>query len=173
MTTLETERLIIRPWRREDRPALARMARDAEMMRYVTRGQTWSDEAIDQMLERQRRHLTQHGVCFGATALKASGEVIGVVGMQQLDNGDFELGWWVWKDYWGRGFATEAASAYVEYARHVMGLSSLVAVIDPPNIASKVVAARLGLRCERIMNARRTISRRDNEPIALYRIRFQ
>lgn len=172
MTTLETDRLIIRPWRHEDRPALARMAGDAEMMRYVTRGQTWSDEAVDQMLERQRLHLAQHGVCFGATQLKSSGEVIGVVGMQQLDGGEFELGWWIWKDYWGRGFATEAAGAYVEYARDAMGLKTLVAVIDPPNIASKVVAERLGLRFERIMNARRTISRRDNEPIALYRVRF-
>lgn len=172
MTTLETDRLIIRPWRSEDRPAIARMAGDAEMMRYVTRGQTWSDEAIDQMLERQHRHLARHGVCFGATELRSSGEVIGVVGMQQLDDGEFELGWWIWKDHWGQGYATEAARVFVEYARDVMALKTLVAVIDPPNIASKVVAEKLGLRFECTRSACETISRREDEPIAFYRMRL-
>lgn len=117
MTIFQTERLVIRPWRDEDRPALERMVRDAEMMRYVTQG-------------------------------------------------------WIWKDYWGQGFATEAARAFVDYARDVMGLTTLVAVIDPPNAASKAVAEKLGLRFECIKSARETISRCEDLPIAFYRIRF-
>ncbi|WP_376695746.1 GNAT family N-acetyltransferase [Wenzhouxiangella sp. EGI_FJ10305] len=172
MTTLRTQRLIIRPWRQDDRPALERMVRDADMMRYVTQGRTWSDESVDEMLERQQRHLAQHGVCFGAAELATTGEVIGLVGLQQLDDGDFELGWWIWRDYWGQGFATEAGGAFVAHARDVMGLKTLVAVIDPPNAASRAVAEKLGLRFECTKSARETISRREDLPIAFYRIRF-
>lgn len=172
MTTLQTERLTIRPWRSEDRPALERMVRDPEMMRYVTQGRTWSDEAIDEMLERQQGHLAKHGVCFGAAELRETGEVIGLVGLQQLDDGEFELGWWIWKEHWGQGFATEAARAFVDHARDVMGLKTLVAVIDPPNAASKAVAEKLGLRCECIKSARETIARREDMPIAFYRMQL-
>jgi [ribosomal protein S5]-alanine N-acetyltransferase len=172
VTTLRTERLIIRSWRPEDRPALERMVRDPEMMRYVTQGRTWSDEAVDEMLERQQRQLAKHGVCFGAAELRESGEVIGLVGLQQLDDGEFELGWWIWKDHWGQGFATEAARAFVDHARDVMGLKTLVAVIDPPNTASKAVAEKLGLRFECIKSARETIARREDMPISFYRMQL-
>lgn len=172
MSTFETERLTIRPWQAKDRPALERMVRDPEMMRYVTQGRTWSDDAVDEMFERQNRHLERHGVCFGAVELAETGEVIGLVGLQQLDDGEFELGWWIWKDFWGNGFATEAARAFVDHARDIMGLESLVAVIDPPNAASKAVAEKLGLRFECIKSARETISRREDLPIAFYRMRL-
>lgn len=169
MIALETRRLRLRPWQADDRPALERMARDAEMMRYVTGGRTWSDDAIDALLARQARHLDAHGVCFCAAELKAGGEIIGLVGMQPLDSGEFELGWWVWKAHWGQGLATEAAEAFVEYARSVMGLSTLVAVIDPPNVASIRVAAKLGLRFDRHQPASETLATRDDKLIALYR----
>ncbi len=162
----------MRPWRSRDRSALERMVRDADMMRYITQGQTWSDEAVDEMLERQARHLDVHGVCFCATELTATGEVIGLVGLQPLDDGDFELGWWIWKDHWGQGFATEAGRAFVAHARDVLGLKTLVAVIDPPNAASRAVAEKLGLRFECIKSARETIARREDMPIAFYRVRF-
>lgn len=167
---LETQRLAIRPWRKDDRAALEQMVRDTEMMRYVTQGRIWSDQAVDELLERQRRHLDRHGVCFAATTLKSSGEVIGLVGLQQLDSGDFELGWWIWKDYWGQGYATEAARAFVDHAREVMNLTTLVAVIDPPNAASKAVAEKLGMRFECIKSAHETSARRPEVPIELYRI---
>ncbi len=148
------------------------MVRDPEMMRYVTQGRTWSDEAVDEMLERQGRHLANHGVCFGAAEVTKTGEVIGLVGMQQLDDGDFELGWWIWKEHWGQGYATEAGRAFVEHARDVMGLKTLVAVIDPPNVASKTVARKLGLEFESKKRACETISRRDDQIIDFYRVRF-
>jgi ribosomal-protein-alanine N-acetyltransferase len=170
LVALETERLRLRPWQADDRPALERMARDAEMMRYVTHGRTWSDDAIDELLERQARHLELHGVCFFAAELKAGGEVVGLVGLQPLDSGEFELGWWIWKDYWGQGLATEAARVFVDHAREVMNLDSLVAVIEPDNAASIRVADKLGLRFERRLPASQTLARRDDEIIALYRI---
>lgn len=163
----------MRPWRPADRPALERMVRDAEMMRYVTQGRTWSDTAIDEMLERQALHLERHGVCFAAVECKSSSEVIGLVGMQQLDDGDFELGWWIWKAYWGLGYATEAAQAHVAHARDVMGLTRLAAVIDPPNAASIAVAEKLGMRFVDMRSARDTLAWREDVPIAYYLMDLQ
>ena len=165
---LHTERLRIRPWIESDRPALERMVRDPEMMRYITHGRTWSDEEVDRILERQARHLEQYGACFGAVVLVESGEVIGLAGLQPHDDGQFELGWWIWKAYWGCGYATEAATALVAYARDVMGLGRLVAVIDPPNIASRRVAEKIGMRLECTKSARETIATREDMPIAYY-----
>lgn len=165
---METGRLQIRPWLESNRPALERMARDAEMMRYVTRGRAWSDEEVDEFLERQARHLANHGICFGAVVLAESGEVIGMAGLQPHDDGQFELGWWIWKAHWGQGYATEAATAFVSYARDVMSLKRLVAVIDPPNVSSIKVAEKLGMRFECIKSARETIAKREDMPIAYY-----
>lgn len=172
MIALETPRLRLRPWQADDRPALERMVRDTDMMRYVTGGRIWSDDAVDELLERQARHLAAYGVCFCAAELKAGGEVVGLVGLQPLDSGEFELGWWIWKAHWGHGLATEAGAAFVAYARETMGLDTLVAVIDPPNAASRAVAEKLGLHFECLKSGRETIARRDDAPIAFYRIRF-
>jgi [ribosomal protein S5]-alanine N-acetyltransferase len=163
-----TERLRIRPWQAADRPALERMVRDPDMMRYITHGRTWADDEVDELLERQARHLRNHGICFGAVELLATGEVIGLVGMQPHDDGQFELGWWIWKAHWGRGYATEAARAFIAHARDVMGLDRLVAVIDPPNTASIKVAEHLGMSFECIKSATDTIAMRPDIPIAYY-----
>lgn len=163
-----TERLRIRPWQPEDRPALERMVRDPDMMRHITRGRTWADDEVDELLERQARHLRNHHICFGAVELAATGEVIGLVGMQPHDDGQFELGWWIWKEYWGHGYATEAARAFVRHARDVMGLDRLVAVIDPPNAGSIKVAEHLGMTFECIKSARETIAKREDIPVAYY-----
>jgi [ribosomal protein S5]-alanine N-acetyltransferase len=165
---LHTDRLHIRPWLASDRPALEQMARDPDMMRYITQGRAFSDEEVDELLERQARHLKAHGVCFAAVELLETAQVIGLVGLQPHDDGQFELGWWIWKSCWGRGYASEAAAAFVEYARDVMGLERLVAVIDPLNAASARVAEKLGLRFEDIRSARETIAARPDMPIAYY-----
>lgn len=164
----QTQRLSIIPWTAQDRPGLERMARDPEMMRHITQGRIFSDARIDEFLERQARHLANHGVCFGAAKLHDSGEVIGLIGMQPHDDGQFELGWWIWKDYWSQGYATEAIQPFIAHARDAMGLKRLVAVIDPPNIASCRVAEKLGMRFECIKSARETVATRDDVPIAYY-----
>ena len=169
----ETERLQIRPWRPEDRPALEQMARDPEMMRHVTAGRTWSDAQLDEFFERQERHLTNHGICFGAVELTGTGEVIGLAGMQPHDDGRFELGWWIWKTYWGRGYATEAIRPFVAHARDSMGLKLVVAIIDPPNAASKRVAAKLGMRHDCTKSARETIAQRDDVPVDYFVLRLR
>lgn len=163
-----TDRLHIRPWLQSDRAALARLTGDAEMMRYLSNGEPWSDVRIDELAARIEAHLARHGISFGALERRDSGEVIGLAGLQQLDSGDFELGWWIWKDYWGQGLAMEGTQPFIEHARDQLGLSRLFAVIDPDNLASRRVAEKLGMVFEGIKSARETMAMRPDEPIAIY-----
>lgn len=163
-----TPRLLIRPWLDADRPALQQMVTDQEMMRHIGDGSLWSEARIDDFLTRQQQHLKRHGVCFGAVALADSGRVVGLAGMQKLDTGDFELGWWIWKDYRGQGLAVEAVLPFIRHARDVMQLNRLVAVIDPPNSASIRVAEKLGMVFERRMSAAETLASRGASIVSLY-----
>jgi ribosomal-protein-alanine N-acetyltransferase len=163
-----TDRLRIRPWTRDDREALVRFTSDAGMMRYITQGEIWSDERIDELTDRIERHLALHGICFGALERRDSGEIVGLSGLQQLDSGEFELGWWIWKDYWGQGLAIEGTRPFIDHARERMGLTRLVAVIDKDNVASKRVAEKLGMAFEGMKSARETMAIRPDTPVAFY-----
>ncbi len=123
---------------------------------------------MDEFLKRQARHVARHGVCMGPVEWIQTGEVVGLAGLQPLDNGEFELGWWIWKAYWNRGLATEAGRALIAHARAAMGLHRLAAVIDEANWASRRVAEKLGMQFTGIQSARDTNALRPDLPIALY-----
>lgn len=150
MFQLETERLIIRPWEGRDRAAFTGMARDPEVMRFVHRGEPYTDEEIDAFMARQAKNLADAGACMGAMVEKSSGRVVGVAGTQPLGRTpDFEIGWWLAREAWGRGYATEAGAAAMQHVFDVVGKPRAVAIIDPGNDASVAVALRLGMTYDR------------------------
>jgi ribosomal-protein-alanine N-acetyltransferase len=149
MFQLETDRLLIRPWQPEDRPAFAAMATDPEVMRYVHHGEPYTEKEMDDFLARQARQLAEHDVCMGALVEKSSGRVVGVAGVQPLGkSGDLEIGWWLSRDVWGRGYATEAGGAAMQHVLQTLERPRVVAIIDPGNDASVRVVQRLGMRYE-------------------------
>jgi RimJ/RimL family protein N-acetyltransferase len=166
---IDTPRAFVRPWEAVDRPALTRFVHDAEMMRYISFGRVWDEARIDALFERQRGYLEKHGACVGAVVLKESGAVMGVAGIQPLDKaGVFEFAWWIWKDYWNRGFATEVAKALKHHAFEVMGLPRVVAVADVPNLASIRVMQKIGMRYEGTRNAHDLATRHPDVEVAYY-----
>ncbi len=169
-TLITTERLLIRTWRPADRPALEQMTGDSEMMRFLTDGRVWSDVEIDEFIARQQRHQDKHNICMGLMTERTSGTAVGVAGLQPLDDGNFELGWWVWKDHWGLGFASEAGHALIRHARTIMRLRQVFAVIDPLNQASIRVAEKIGLRYQCHKRACETVARRDQRQVAIYQL---
>jgi RimJ/RimL family protein N-acetyltransferase len=149
MFGLETERLIIRPWTPEDRPAFTALTYDPAVMRYVHGGEPYSEAEVDEWFTRQARQLREQDVCMGAMIEKASGRLVGIAGTQPLGTtGDLEIGWWLAQDVWGRGYATEAGGAAMRHVLETLGRKRVVAVIDPPNEPSKRVVGRLGMKYE-------------------------
>lgn len=150
VTFLETERLLIRPWAAGDREAFTAMASDPEVMRYVHGGTPFSEAEIDEFLGRQARQFAELGVGMGAMVEKERGVVVGVAGAQPLGTtGDLEIGWWVARDMWGRGYATEAGGAAMRHVLETLERPRVVAIIDPGNESSKRVVGRLGMRYDR------------------------
>ena len=147
---LETERLLIRPWQAGDRDAFVAMAHDPVVTRYVHAGTPYSDAEIEEFLSRQARHEAELGVCMGAMVEKNSGQVVGIAGIQPLGTtGQLEIGWWLMRDRWGRGYATEAGNAAMRHVFDALGRLRVAAIIDPGNEASVRVATRLGMRYDR------------------------
>ena len=145
----ETERLIIRTWRDEDRPAFAAIMSDPEVTRYVGGGKPFTPADVDGWFERQARQIAEFGMCMGAVVEKDSTRVVGLSGVQPLGTtSDLEIGWIFARDTWGRGYATEAGQAAMNHVLTTLGRSRVVAIIDPDNEPSKRVAARLGMQYE-------------------------
>ena len=166
---IASPRLYIRPWEDTDRPAFARFVHDPEMVRYLGTGEIGDDPRIDATLARQRDTLAKHGCCLGAVVLKESGEVVGLAGIQPLgDTGVFEMGWWIWKDYWRRGYATELAFAMRDHAFGVLKLEQIVAIANVPNQASIRVMQKIGMRYTGTRSARGLAARYPDIEVVYY-----
>ena len=148
-TALETARLKLRLFAEKDLDALAAMYADAETMRYIgegktfNRGETW--RAISSMLG----HWLLRGYGMWAIELKGTGEMIGRAGFIYPEGWPgFELGWMVAKPFWGRGYATEAAEAALDYAQRELDKSRVISLIRRDNLPSIRVAEKIGARFE-------------------------
>jgi [ribosomal protein S5]-alanine N-acetyltransferase len=149
MFGLETDRLFIRPWTPADRPAFIALTEDPEVMRYVHGGQPYAEDEVDEWFTRQARQLAEHDVCMGALIEKATGRLVGIAGTQPLGTtGNLEIGWWLAREVWGRGYATEAGGAAMRHVLETLGHKRVVAIIDPDNEPSKRVVERLGMHYE-------------------------
>lgn len=146
---IETERLRLRGWTAEDAEPLSVLAKDPEVMRYISGGTPHTDEQIAAFVERQVRAQSELGWCRWALQLRepAAGdpaEVIGFTGPGCTFAPDVEVGWWVHRDLWGRGLAQEAARAAVDHCFAGLGLPRLICCVHPDNAASLRVAEKTG-----------------------------
>ena len=153
MTTItETPRLILRHFDVADADALQHVFGDPHVMHFGPGVQTpqWVAEWLRTWID--RRYATW-GFGMWAVVEKSSGGVIGYCGLTQFNNrcapDDVELGYRLARAHWGRGYATEAATAARDHAFGALALPRIIAMIDPRNTASLRVAEKLGMRYER------------------------
>ena len=147
---LETKRLVLRPLRPEDVPALARLWTDAVVTRFMG-GPRQYDEVAATLLE-DSRSASPPPYDLDVLVHKASEEVIGHCGIidKEIDGvTEYELTYVLAASAWGRGYATEIARAIRDDATGRLGLHRIVALIEPANAASKRVAEKTGLRYEK------------------------
>lgn len=150
MTIIETERLLIQEWEPDDWLPFRRIASDPEVMRYIGTGVPWTDERTRQFVARQIENFNRYGFCMWKLVEKATGRLIGHCGLQYLGTtGEIEIGWWLARDCWGRGFATEAAKAALRYGFETLHLRRIVAIVQPDNQASINVTRKLGMKFEK------------------------
>jgi RimJ/RimL family protein N-acetyltransferase len=152
--TISTPRLRLRRWRPEDEAAMAEINRDPEVTRYLNR--PVDEEAVAAFYGICVAHWEEHGFGFYAVEGRepsTSGRFIGFVGVAFPSYLPAvarrpELGWRLGRSTWGRGLATEAATAAREDAFGRLGLEELISIIHPDNAASQRVATKMGMTIE-------------------------
>lgn len=150
MTVLETQRLMIQAWQPEDWLPFRSIATDPEVMRYIGAGAVWSDDRIQQFIARQINQATTLGYCLWKLVSKSSGQLIGHCGVQPLwDTSETEIGWWLARSEWGKGLATEAAHAVLQYGLKTLQLKRIVAIAQPANLASINIMRKIGMQFAR------------------------
>lgn len=142
-TTLETERLLLRPPQVQDFDAYAAMSLDEEAMRHIggvlPRASAWR-----KFLQMPGAWALQ-GFAMFSVIEKSSGNWIGQLGpWQPVGWPGTEVGWAFSRSSWGKGFATEAGVAAIGWAFDNLGWTEVIHSISPENIASQALARRLG-----------------------------
>jgi RimJ/RimL family protein N-acetyltransferase len=145
---IETARLILRPWRDSDLPLFAEQNADPVVMRYLVGplARQQSDDYVAQAV----RHLAETGYCKWAVEAPGVAPFIGAVGLSRVKfEASFtpavEVAWRLHRNYWGFGYATEAARAAIEDGFTRVGLQEIVALTVPGNTASQQIMQRLGM----------------------------
>ncbi len=145
---LQTERLILRPWQKQDYAPFAALNADSAVMEYFP--SILRTKESDMMADKIKGLITQKGWGFWATEEKESGRFIGFVGLNTPAydlpfNPCVEIGWRLAKDTWGKGYATEAARASLQFAFENLDLDEVVSFTTVTNLRSRAVMERLGL----------------------------
>jgi RimJ/RimL family protein N-acetyltransferase len=150
VTTLETDRLLLRPWRLDDFDAFAAMSADPEVMRFLAAdGRPLTRFAAWQGLCALVGHWQLRGFGLFAVAERSTGALVGRVGPWHPEGWPaFEIGWTLRSEYWGRGYATEAVTRCLAHAFTDLGRTHVTSFIDPDNIRSIRVAQRVGEKLE-------------------------
>ena len=171
MKILETERLLMRRLVPADLDDLYALYRDPEIRRYFPEGVLTLDETREELAWFLNGHPDHPELGLWATIHKESGAFIGRCGLLpwKIDGVDeVEIAYLIAKPYQRQGLGAEAAQALVRYGLETLGLTRLIALIDPAHEASIRTAESAGLRFEKeveiegVRSAVYAIKRHDN-----------
>lgn len=144
---LLTDRLRLRPYRPDDAQAMFAVFGDPEVMRYSMSGADPTIESTQARIQKLMDHQNLFGFSLWVVEDRSTGAILGDCGLKQLEEGpEIEVGYRFAKPHWGHGYASEAAAASVQHGFAALGLARIVAVVEPPNVASRKVLEKIGLK---------------------------
>jgi len=143
---ISTERLLLRQWRKEDRVGFAQLNADPAVMQYYPAVISQGESNI--LAEKIQSLISENGWGFWAVERLSDKSFIGFVGLNEPSydlpvTPCVEIGWRLAKDYWGKGYATEAANAALALAFNQLALSRVYSFTSVSNLRSRAVMARL------------------------------
>ena len=145
---IRTERLYLRRWFRDDRPAFASLNADARVNEFLL-GPISRTES-DALADRIEAHFAQHG--FGVWAVEIPGVTpfAGFIGLsiprfEAAFTPCVEVGWRLSAEHWNRGYATEGARAALAFGFESLGLDEIFSFTVPQNLRSRRVMEKIGM----------------------------
>ncbi len=159
MKILETQRLILREVVETDAEFMLDLLNQPSFIKYIgDRGVRTPEQAVDFINTRYRKSYEDNGFGLWTVELKpefntltdvrvSAPESIGICGLVKRDTlPDPDIGFAFLPDYWGQGYAFEAAEATLEYAAEKLGIITVLAIATPDNISSEKLLIKIGLK---------------------------
>ncbi|TFJ91241.1 N-acetyltransferase [Lentibacillus salicampi] len=146
MKIIETERLYLRELEMDDQMELSKVLSDPVSMQYYSN--SFNQEEVKNWIKWNMKNYKQEKHGLWAVILKEGDTFIGDCGitMQNIDDERLpEIGFHIIKEYWNKGYATEAAFACKEYAFNILGYPKIFSYTTLQNIPSQKVAAKIGM----------------------------
>ena len=145
--TLETARVVMRPFTEADAEPLCRILGEKGILRYFPNPDPPPLDEVQRLVAHQLEHWAEHDLGWWAVEPRQDPELIGWSGLQFLPElEEVEVGYLLSRAYWGQGLTTEAASASAQYGFEQLELAKIIALAHPENGASRRVAEKLGMR---------------------------
>jgi RimJ/RimL family protein N-acetyltransferase len=152
MNVIETKRLTFRKLRIEDAEDLFRIYSNPKNVKFMSKGAVSVEEVRGHIQRQIENYYDSYGFGLWATVLKEQNRLIGRCGLlfQGIEGRkEPELAYLLDFDYWGKGLATEAARSIIELGFERYKFNRIIAVINPQNMASILVAEKVGMTYER------------------------
>ena len=145
--TLAGERVLLRPWQDRDADAFAAMNADSRVMEFFVAPLSRAES--DAMLARMRAAADERG--WGWWCVDINGECAGFTGLsaptyETSFTPCIEVGWRFRRQFWGHGYATEAARLALDYGFDTLQLQEIVSFAAAGNHRSRRVMERIGMR---------------------------
>ncbi|RWX02525.1 GNAT family N-acetyltransferase [Flavobacterium cerinum] len=149
--SIETERLYFRELEPTDDAGMFELDSNPEVHTYLGKNPVKTIDESRAAIAFIREQYHTNGIGRWAALLKDTGEFIGWAGLKLERNvnghdSHYDLGYRFIQKHWGKGYASEAAAAFVDYGFYVMKLEKINATADPSNAASRKVLERVGLK---------------------------
>jgi len=147
-TIIHTERLTLRAWETKDLLDCVEMNLDKEVMKYFL--SVLTKEQTIEFYDRVQKHFLENGFGLYVVENTITQEFLGYTGFMIANfEASFtpcvEIGWRFKKQYWGKGYATEAAKACLNYGFDTLGFDKIYSFTATPNIKSENVMKRIGM----------------------------
>jgi RimJ/RimL family protein N-acetyltransferase len=142
------DRVVLRPWREEDAPAVHAACQDPEIQHWIPMiPRPYTPEDAVAFVGRELEPGTY------SLAVTVEGRVAGSIGMRVNDSRTGHIGYWCAREERGRGVTSDALRALCRHALDELGLERLELFTDPDNAASQQVAEKVGFRREGVLRS--------------------
>ncbi|MGP4108928.1 GNAT family N-acetyltransferase [Virgibacillus sp. L01] len=150
---IASERLLFRPYNDNDFKFLMSLLSDPEVMRFIGDGETKDTDSGKDFLD-WIYSTYEFGENMGLLVLvdKEDRSLVGHAGLvpQTIEgNKEIEIGYWISRKHWGKGYATESAKTLLEYGIKLLDRQRYIALIQPDNVVSIKIAKKIGMELDK------------------------